>query len=222
MASFFDDTFPAAEQLPRQLVVRLAPWAEPTGDVVRMLINGRPVGDEMDDLGWFKSKYEVDDDGSIRKLPGSDCPPDVTGARWHDALHVAFAACLGWSPVLRMLAGYQRQSPSGAVYEEDTDRAVQAEEAITLAVFTHARAAADGEGPATSTPALLASVKEKASGLEVSARSDADWALAVDTGIACIHQMWANKGGTLTADLLTRSVVYAPLTNTSQAEPVPA
>ena len=42
-----------------------------------------------------------------------------TGYRWHDALHLAHAACLDWSPVLRSLAGLKRRSDSLTGHFED-------------------------------------------------------------------------------------------------------
>jgi hypothetical protein len=82
MSEFFDDDFPPGEQIPRHLDVTLRPVPGPFGEVVRMTVNGLPVGDPLAD----NSRTE-------------------TGYRWHDALHLAHPVCLGWSPVLRSL-GY--------------------------------------------------------------------------------------------------------------------
>jgi hypothetical protein len=195
MIRLFDEAFPIDEQLPRRMEINLASESSPQGELVRMTVNGRTVGDPLTDRGWLR-----DADGG--------CPPDVTGARWHDTLHVAYAACLGWSPVLRTLAGFGRRSDPSVDRRQDGGDAVRVEETISLAVFNHSRE----HNPYQDRPVdaeLLASVREKISGLEVSACSDAEWAHAISSGIVCMQAMWANNGGALTADLTTRSLVYS-------------
>jgi hypothetical protein len=83
----FDDDFPPGEQIPRRMEIILRPEVGPFGEQVRMTINGRLAGDPLTDNGWSE-----------------------TGYRWHDCLHLAHAVCLGWSPVLRGLAGWKRRS----------------------------------------------------------------------------------------------------------------
>lgn len=88
MDEFFDDDFPPGEQIPRQLNVTLRSAPDPLGEVVKMTVNGLPVGNPLTD----NARSEM-------------------GYRWHDALHLAHAVCLGWSPVLRSLAGIRGDSP---------------------------------------------------------------------------------------------------------------
>jgi hypothetical protein len=212
MIRFFDEAFPVEEQLPRRMEVSLTSESHPQGERVRMTVNGRAVGDPLTDMGWLRDAYtEGAGEAGGREVStkaGSRCPPDVTGARWHDTLHVAFAACLGWSPALRTLASFRRRSDPGVDRQQDGGDAVRAEEEIALEVFCHARLHDPYQGRPVD-PELLASVREKIRGLEVSACSDAQWAHAISSGIVCMQAMWASRGGTLTADLTARSLVYS-------------
>lgn len=112
----FDDGCPSTERLPRRLTAEFIPGTGPFGPLVRIKINGSAVGDPLTDRGWSE-----------------------TGYRWHDALHLAHAVCLGWSPVLRALAGLQRRSRPRVGHIEDGGRAIVAEEAIAWATFCYAR-----------------------------------------------------------------------------------
>jgi hypothetical protein len=87
MREFFDDGFPPGEQIPRHMEIVLTAEPGPFGEVVRMTVNGTQTGDPLTDNSWAE-----------------------TGYRWHDALHLAHAVCLGWSPVFRSLAGIKRRS----------------------------------------------------------------------------------------------------------------
>jgi hypothetical protein len=192
--------------------VSLTSESHPQGERVRMTVNGRAVGDPLTDMGWLRDAYtEGAEEAGGREVStksGSRCPPDVTGARWHDTLHVAFAACLGWSPALRTLASFRRRSDPVVDRQQDGGDAVRAEEEIALEVFCHARLHDPYRGRPVDAE-LLASVREKIRGLEVSACSDAQWAHAISSGIVCMQAMWASRGGTLTADLTARSLVYS-------------
>ena len=116
MHEFFDDDFPPGERIPRHLEVTLRAVPGPFGETVRMTVNGLPVGN-----------------------PLTDNARSETGYRWHDTLHLAHAVCLGWSPVLRSLAGLKRRSDALADHVEDGGRAIVADESIAWAVFCNAR-----------------------------------------------------------------------------------
>jgi hypothetical protein len=189
MSEFLDDDFPPGEQIPRHLEVTLRPMPGPFGDVVRMTVNGLPVGDPLTD----NSRAE-------------------TGYRWHDTLHLAHAVCLGWSPVLRSLARLKRRSDALVDHVEDGGRAIVADEAIAWAVFCQAR----NHGWYQDQPpdlSLLQYVREMTYALEVSARSREEWAHAISTGLGCLRAVWLHGGGVLRGDLGDRSLVFAgPLT----------
>jgi antitoxin component HigA of HigAB toxin-antitoxin module len=203
MINLFDEAYPTDEQLPRRMEANLVSEPDPqgVGEVVQMKLNGRAVGDVLADVAWFSPA----EDDTKKDTP--QCPDDVTGARFHDTLHLAFAACLGWSPVLRTLGGYTRRSNPNVDLQEDGPEAVRTEEEIALAVFVQAR---EPNQDRAVDPELLASIRKRVSAYEVSARSDAEWEHAISSGIAAIQAMWVNNGGTLSADLTTRSLVFTP------------
>lgn len=173
MQGFFDDGFPPGEQIPRHLEVTLCPQAGPFGETVRMTVNGFRVGDPLTDNAWTE-----------------------TGYCWHDTLHLAHAACLGWSPIFRSLAGLKRRSDTRVDHVEDGGRAAVADEAIARAVFCHARQRNwfEDTSPTLDT-GLLDYVGEMTYALEVSTRSRDEWAHAVTTGLGCLRAVWAAGGG---------------------------
>lgn len=189
MSQFFDDEFPPGEQIPRRMQITLRSEPGPYGDVVRMTINGLGVGDPLTDNAWGE-----------------------TGYRWHDTLHLAHAVCLGWSPVLRSLAGLKRRSDPRVDHVEDGGRGAVADEAIAWTVFCHAhRLRWDDSARADS--GLLDHVQELTYALEVAARTKAEWAHAIRTGLACFRAVWEHDGGVLLGDLTTRSLTFqSPLT----------
>lgn len=185
MQDFFDDGFPPGEQIPRHMEVTMRPEAGPFGETVRMTVNGFLVGDPLTDNAWTE-----------------------TGYRWHDALHLAHAACLGWSPIFRSLAGLKRRSDARVDHVEDGGRAAVADEAISWAVFCHARERGWFEAGSPDA-GLLDYVQEMTYALEVSACSREEWVHAITTGLGCLRAVWAAGGGVLVGDLRQRSLTFA-------------
>jgi hypothetical protein len=183
MVVFFDEQCPPGERLPRHLHAEFSAEPGPYGQIVRLVVNGVTVGDPLTDRGWSE-----------------------TGYRWHDALHLAHAVCLGWSPVLRSLAGLRRRSDPHTDHIEDGGRAIVADEAIAWATFCYARAhhwLPDGP-PAV----LLDRVEEMTYGLEVARRTRPQWRHALITGLDCMLALWRHQGGTLTGDLDTATLRF--------------
>lgn len=184
MTQLLDDGFPPGEQIPRRIEAHFRAEPGPFGDVVRLVVNGFRVGDPLTDNGWTE-----------------------TGYRWHDALHLAHAVCLGWSPIFRSLGGLKRKSDPRTDHIEDGGRAAVADEAIAWATFCHARTRDWYRGRPIDGD-LLDYVEEMTYGLEVSARSRDELAHTVTTGLGCMLALWEHNGGTLVGDLHTRSLRY--------------
>lgn len=181
----FDDRFPPGERLPRRWHAEFTTEPGPYGQTVHLTVNGTRVGDPLTDRGWSE-----------------------TGYRWHDALHLAHAVCLGWSPVFRSLAGLRRRSNPRIDHIEDGGRAIVADEAIAWATFCYARThhwLPDGP-PAT----LLDRIEEMTYGLEVAACTRTQWRHTVTTGLACMLSLWRHQGGTLIGDLDTATLKFHP------------
>lgn len=182
---FFDERFPPGEQLPRHLCAEFTAEPGPYGQIVHLVVNGAEIGDPLTDRGWSE-----------------------TGYRWHDALHLAHAVCLGWSPVFRSLAGLRRRSDPRTDHIEDGGRALVADEAIAWATFCYARAHHWlPDGPPT---VLLDRVEEMTYGLEVAGHARPQWRHTLITGLDCMLSLWRHQGGTLTGDLDTASLKFHP------------
>ena len=80
----FDEPYEELEQFPRRFDVD---FVSTNSDTAVMLINGVRVGDPLKDNAY---RHEF----------GNEVPID--GYRFHDCVHLAFVAVLGWSPVLRV------------------------------------------------------------------------------------------------------------------------
>uniref|UniRef100_UPI003F493D13 hypothetical protein n=1 Tax=Nonomuraea sp. CA-251285 TaxID=3240002 RepID=UPI003F493D13 len=184
----FDDGFPSCEQLPRAMEVRFLSLPGTAGPVTQMLVNGRAAGRPLGDHG---------------REPGH---------RWQYALNVAFATCLGWSPVLRALLGAERLSDPHTANVEDGQHARQVEEQVAWAIFVDARAHGwHARGPRL---ALVRQVRAMVADFEVSACTEEEWRQAIITGVRCLRHVWAADGGVLHADgvLGTVEVARCPVT----------
>ena len=60
------------------------------------------------------------------------------GYRFHDVIHLAHAAVLGWSPVLRHILKRKRKSVPDVDEIEDGARAQIVEECVAAATYEHA------------------------------------------------------------------------------------
>lgn len=187
MTRLFDDDFPPGEQIPRQLTVRFATQPGPYGPTVRMTVNGVPTGDPLTDNGWHE-----------------------TGYRWHDALHLAHAVCLGWSPIFRSLARLKRRSDPRIDHIEDGGRAAVADEAIAWATFCRARQRDWFENGQAIDADLLDFIQAMTYGLEVAARSREEIEHAIRSGLTCMRSLWWHGGGVLRGDLLTQTLTWEP------------
>lgn len=186
----FDEGFPPEEQIPRQLTVTLVDSAEVTNGGeqvrrVRMFQGVDRVGDPLDDNSERDDEY-----------------------RYHDVLHLAHLAVLGWSPVMRRLLGRKRRSDPTVDRIQDGGRAAAIEEGVTAYGFTVATAHTLFASAPTAPPNLLKTCSRMTQQLEVSERSLGDWQHAILVGYAALREVIANRGGVLTADLEQRTLTY--------------
>lgn len=192
---YYDAEDIEVEQLPRQLAVSFQKvGVDRGGDVVsgirvEVLGTGVAVGDALDD------NSDVEDD-----------------YRYHDVLHLAHMAVLGWSPVMRATLRPKRKRRDGrADRVEDGGRAIAIEEGLTAAVFAEARrhsyfATAD-RVPGT----LIKSCRAMTAHLEVADRSAGDWQRAILTGYRAFNQLVRQREGVVVADMDARTLTYQPL-----------
>ena len=171
----FDEGFPLAERLPRQMDVSII--EEASGRVLTT-IDGVKFGDPLRD-----NRYEDD------------------GYRFHDICHLSYASVLGWSPTLRALLRRKRKSDPRVDEVEDGGRAIVIEEGISAMVFSYAERRNFLEGAEGVNYDLLRTIKDMTSHLEVSSRTEGDWERAIMTGFHLWRRVKANGKGHLRADL---------------------
>lgn len=168
---------------------------------LQMFYRGRPLGDELDDNSVVQDGY-----------------------RFHDSLHLANAAILGWSPVLRSLMGLKRKYSPRKDNSEDGARARIVEEAIAKAVHSEAIRVGRNEGFSDDKARTrLFSDKDQikydflklimtfAEGLEVQENQSWEWQRAIVEGHRLYVNLHKEKQGTVTVDLKQRQVSFSPL-----------
>ena len=131
------------------------------------------------------------------------------GYRFHDVFHVAYAAILGWSPVLRKLMKRKRRSNPVVDEVEDGGRAAVIEEGIAALIFDYARRHSFLDGVYDVDEDLIRTIREMSSHLEVSSQPGSLWRKAILEGFAAWQSVVAAGGGTVSADLDGRTVIYS-------------
>lgn len=192
----YDEDRPESERLPRLLRVsfREATIERGGDDVPGVLVKdfdtGDPIGDALDD------NRDVEDD-----------------YRYHDVLHMAHMAVLGWSPVMRATLSPKRKRRGGRIDRvEDGGRAIAIEEGLTAAVFAAAR---DHSFFATADRVprgILKSCIGMTSHLEVADRSAGDWQKAIFAGYYAFNYLVEHREGLVVADMIQRTLTCEPLT----------
>ncbi len=183
----FDQTFPIEEQLPRTFTAEIVDCVTPTGKGrITITIDGVPAGDPLQDNAH-----------------------DEDGYRFHDVFHLAHAAKLGWSPVLRgklLKPNRKRRSDPEVDEVEDGGRAIVTDEAIVAYVWGYARRHRFLDGVTSVDYPVLKTIREFTGGLEVAARSAHDWEEAILAGYRVFREVRARRGGVLAVDLRARSI----------------
>lgn len=182
--ALLDVGYPEHEQLPRRFIADFVQRVDHDGRKrVQLVVDGIPAGDELGD------NHYVDD-----------------GYRFHDVFHLAHAAVLGWSPLLRSLLGRKRKSDPEIDEVEDGGRSIMLEETISALTFDYA---ADHDWLVDQDEVdsdLLRMFKSLTSHLEVSVRSTADWELAVIRGVHVWQAIYSQEGGQISLDLPMRTI----------------
>lgn len=192
-----DDMYKPAEQFPRQMEVSFVTVG---GGRSRMYYRGRQFGDELTD-----NAYEDD------------------GYRFHDVMHFANLAKLGWSPVVRGLLGRKRKSDHVADQVEDGARAKIVEEAVIKAIHSEGDRLARLRGPQPAqkpvrlflgprdiTFRFLKFIQNLVSGLEVQTNRYWEWEEAILEGHEIFYRLRCEGQGTVNIDLEKRTIAFRP------------
>lgn len=190
-----DEDAPPGERLPRCFQVAIVSVAPGRS---RMYLDGRRLGDDLTDNAYSEDGY-----------------------RFHDVMHLALAAKLGWSPVLRKLLGRKRRSDPRTDEVEDGARAGIVEEAVIKAIHAEGvRLAALAVRQPSTEPrlfpdradmsfAFLKRLETLVAGLEVERCRYWEWEDAVLDGFRIFDRLRRSGRGTVLLDLETRSIVFS-------------
>ncbi|NPU92119.1 MAG: nucleoside triphosphate pyrophosphohydrolase family protein [Gammaproteobacteria bacterium] len=181
----FDSEFEEEEQLPRKFAIR---------------INERSNGRSY--LQW---------QGVFIGDPLTDNIADLDGYRFHDVFHLAYAAILHWSPVVRALIKHKRKSKLEYDENQDSGRAVVVEEGLTAWLFSKAKELDFFEGHERISLGILKTVKEYVAGYEVSQCPIKLWERAILDGYSVFRQLKAAQGGWIVGNRVERTIRYEPL-----------
>ena len=185
----YDAGFPPNERFARQFAVALAPVVADPRRVIGVLDDGTILGDQLGDNAPFDDGY-----------------------RWHDTLHFAHVAILGWSPVIRGLLHRKRKSSQRTDDVDDGGRAIAIEEGITAFTFEYAAHHRFLDGVETVDTDLLRTIKKLTSLLEVGSQTMVEWQAAILGGFAVWRHVREHDGGLVIVDMDTRSLTIRDLT----------
>lgn len=130
--------------------------------------------------------------------------------RFHDVFHLAFAAVLGWSPVLRSLLKVRRLGRPEFNEQQDGARAKITEEGISNWIFSHGLRHEAFANVDSLDFALLKTIAQMVKGYEVQVQPPWMWERAILEGFRVFRLLRESRGGVVTADLEARTLAFAP------------
>jgi hypothetical protein len=187
-----DDRFPPHERLPRQFEVSFVSVGKGRS---RMYFDGRPLGNDLTDNAAHEDGY-----------------------RFHDVMHLAILAKLGWSPVIRKLMNRKRKSDPKVDEVQDGARAQIVEELIIKSIHSEGTTHLDAVGTAPTNRlfanrglisfSFLSQTSRLASGLEAGLNELWEWEEAVLDGSKLFHKLRQHGQGTVCIDLTARTIDF--------------
>lgn len=184
----FDESFDSLEQMPRKIVMHLFEVKKGEKTYVIQQCNGLNIGSALTDNRMTNDDY-----------------------RFHDVFHLAYAAILGWSPVLRALFKVKRKSQPKIDEAQDGARAILIEEGISTLVFHRALRLNHFESITSLDYSLLKLIPEFVHGYEVDKCPLWQWEQAILDGYSVFRKLRLHRRGVVTADLEKRSISFAEL-----------
>lgn len=192
-----DRASPESERLPRVFDIAFVPVGPGRS---RMYMDGRRLGDDLTDNARTEDGY-----------------------RFHDVMHLALAATLGWSPVLRKLMGRKRRSDPLTDEVEDGARAMIVEEAVINAIYAEGLRVAALSPPTSegSVPAFFANgadisftflkrISGLVYGLEAARNAWWEWEDAIVRGFDIFARLRNDGQGTVSIDVERRTLAFTP------------
>ena len=127
--------------------------------------------------------------------------------RFHDVFHLAYAAVLGWSPVLRALFKVKRKSFPKLDEAEDGARAILIEEGISSWIFNRSKPHYFA-GVERVDYEILKTIKEFTRGYEVEDQPFWAWEKAILDGYAVFRELKLHRRGRVLVDLSEREIRF--------------
>lgn len=184
-APLFDEQFRASEQLPRKIEIHISE-EEVRGKLhVVQRWKGVKLGNSLTD-----NKLAPDD------------------YRFHDVFHLAYAAILGWSPVIRALLKAKRKSEPEVDEAQDGARAILIEEGVSTLIFHHALQLKYFAAINNIDYPLLKTVQDFVRGFEVERCPLWQWEKAILDGFAVFRRLRAERRGIVVADLKRHTIRF--------------
>jgi hypothetical protein len=217
-----DSTEPA-ERFPRRLVLRFMEVEHREGELTLKraqitLLDAEPndFPDGPTGVGGKVRGYEV---GGELGDALTDNSRREDGYRYHDAIHMAFMACLHWSATMRSLLRVKRKSEDEKDEGEDSARPIFLEEGLAAVLAALSTTRLGFKAEASIDGDVLNAIRACTHDLEVAGTPGWAWRRTIVAGFDAMRQLEENGGGVLTADLDARTLTYAPLPEgTSTAE----
>lgn len=180
----FDAESPENERFPRKFSIDFVTFHdEDETQKVRVMYRGKQFGDDLNDNSHTKDGYG-----------------------YHDVIHLAFAAVLGWSPLVRKMLGVKRKSQPNVDRVEDGGRAIATEEGLSAMIFAYARDYNFFEGKSSVSTEVLRMIHNMVRHLEVSDCSSGEWERAIIQGFKVWREVKKRRGGTVDVDLDKRTI----------------
>jgi hypothetical protein len=186
----FDEKLDPEERLPRSLILEVFERDVRGHKFVYQRCNGINIGDRLTDNATMADDY-----------------------RFHDVLHFAYVAVLGWSPVFRTLLRLKRKSDPRIDEVEDGARAALIEEGVTTWIFGQAMeldlfaGMERGELPFD----LLKHVKQFVTGYEVEYRPLWLWEEAILAGYEAFRFLRQHRRARIHIDMNNHRLGVDPL-----------
>lgn len=184
-AALFDEGFRTSEQLPRRIEIAITEELLREKPQVVQRWKGIKLGNSLTD-----NKITSDD------------------YRFHDVFHLAYAAILGWSPVIRALLKVKRKSEPDVDEAQDGARAILIEEGVSTFVFHHALRLDSFASIKSLDYPLLKTVQDFVHGFEVDRCPLWQWEKAILDGFKVFRQLRVERRGVVIADLYKHSITF--------------
>ena len=207
-----DASFPKRERFPRRLVFEFREQrkGKRTNASVK-LVSAKPNAFPNGPIKVADGKTTTEIGYRFRTVlgdPVNDNSRRQDGYRYHDAIHMAFMAVLGWSPVTRNLLRLKRKSNKDTDDFEDGARARYTEEGLAAVLASLAERRNAFQSDVSVDGDAIGVAKASTVGLEVKKMPSWLWRKAISQGFQAMRQLANNKGGYLIADLDARELRY--------------